>query len=656
MKRILLLIVSALFWFNVQAQADFKNVFDQDEMDMKSYNKDTSAHALVLKEFGKAYISSDEKMMLVYQYHVRIKIFDSKTFDKGDVYIRLHHGDDELFETVRDIKGITYSKDAQGNIAKTELNSKQIYSEMRDKHHEVVKFAMPNISNGCVIDYSYTTESPYRFNFHTWVFQWDIPKLYSEYEAHIPAIYDYNTSLRGGLKLSKNDTELERECFSLYGVKADCTKINYVMKDVPAFVEESHMTSPNNYISAIYYELAARTDQNGVKLKITQDWKDIDRTLKQSDYFGSQMKRKDLFKDRLSVAMLSINDTLMKAKAVYSYIQKWYKWNNTYGMESNDGIKKAFDGHSGSVGDINLSLVAALSAAGIATEAVVLSTRENGLINKLYPVMSDFNYVVVRVNINNKYYLLDATDPLLSFGMLPLRCINDQGRVMSLNRPSYWIDMVQTQKEAITTALDLTLQPDGKIKGIIVIYSAGYAAYEKRRAIKRFNSVDEYVENLDEKLTKLKISKSEISNLDSLENSVIEKYDVIIDAYKSLDKDGFSFDPAFWVRIKENPFKLSERSYPVDLGSIYDAKLILTLHYPEGFNISSQPVPVGIALPYQGGLFITNVAVENNVVQYSQIEQLKKAIYAPEEYPYLKELYNKIIQNQKATFVFNKKP
>ncbi len=36
---------------------------------------------------------------------------------------------------------------------------------------------------------------------------------------------------------------------------------------------------------------------------------------------------------------------------------------------------------------------------------------------------------------------MDATDPLLSFGMLPMRCLNDQGRVMSLISLSYWIDI-----------------------------------------------------------------------------------------------------------------------------------------------------------------------------------------------------------------------
>jgi transglutaminase-like putative cysteine protease len=629
--------------------------FDNAEMDMTRYDKDTSAHAVVLREFGKSWISSLDRIPLIHEYHVKIKIFDSKKFNEGDVAIRLYLGDNDVFETVRDIKGITYYKDDNGNVQKAELDSKKIYHEKVDKHHELVKFALPNLRNGCVIEYSYITESPYHFNFHSWVFQSDIPKIYSEYEAHIPAIYEYNTVLRGYQKLTKNTAELERECFSYYGTKADCSKIIYAMSDVPAFVEEDYMTSRWNYISAIYYELSAMTNQNGIKEKKTQEWKDVDYSLKHNDSFGSQIKRKDVLKDRIPAAIWAITDTLDKAKAIYAYLQTQFKWNNQRGIFSEDGIKKALDNHSANVADINLSLVAALNAAGITAEAVVLSTRENGLLNKLFPVESDFDYVVAKADIGNTSYLLDATDPLLPFGLLPLRCINDQGRVMSLNKPSYWIDMVQSQKKTITTTLNLALQADGKIKGTITTYSMGYAAYEKRKAIKKFNTVDEYVESITEKLNKLKLQKWEITGVDILNLPIVEKYEVTLNNITGINADNITFNPAFWIRETINPFKLNERNYPVDMGSAFTHSLLLTLSFPDNFTIAGQPAPVGIALPNKGGKFITDFSVDGNVANYSQIEQLSKAIYQPEEYPYLKELYNKIIQNQKANIVFKKK-
>lgn len=655
MNKFLPFIFILLFSKQGAAQDFDFGVHDADALEMKKYDKDTSAHAVVLREFGKAWISSNDGIPLIFEHHVKIKILDSKGFDHGNIAIDLYMGDNNHFEKIYDIAGITYYTDDNGVTQHTNLEANKIYHEKVNSHYERVKFALPNLRPGCIIEYKYKTESPYHFNFHAWQFQWDIPKVYSEYEAHIPAIYEYNVSKRGALNLTVSKAELETECFSYYGTKCDCSKLTYGIKDVPAFIEEEHMTAPSNYISAIYFELAQMTNERGIKVKITKEWTDVDHELKTSEGFGDQMKRKDLFKQRLIPVIGNLTDSLQKARAVYSYVQNWFKWDNIYRCQSEDGIKKAIESHSGNSGDINLSLVAALTAAGINTEAVILSTRDNGMINKLYPVLSDFNYVVAKVNIGNKSYLLDATDPFLGFGMLPLRCINDQGRVVSLNKPSYWIDMIAPQKKSSTTSLDLTLQDNGKIRGTITTYSLGYAAYEKRRAIKKFNTVDEYVESLGEKTSKFKILKSEISDLDSLNSPVTEKYEVEIDAYNSLNRESIAFNPAFWYQTSVNPFKLNERSYPVDMGAASENKMMFVLHYPANFEIRAQPTPVSMALPIKGGRFLTDMSNEDNTLTYSQVEQFNKAIYSPEEYPYLKELFNKMIQNQKANIVFQKK-
>ncbi|RKR84251.1 uncharacterized protein DUF3857 [Mucilaginibacter gracilis] len=655
MKNAVLIVVIILFSVKMYAQDFPEGKFNSADIEMTSYDKDPTAHAVVLKEFGKTWVSTADHLPIIHEYHVKIKIFDDKGFNEGNVAISLYnHG--ENYETVRDIKAHTFYKDDNGLVREADLDPAKIYKEKKSKNIDLVKFALPNLRKGCVIEYSYSTESPYHYNFHSWDFQSDIPKIYSEYEVHIPAVYEYNIVLRGYLSLTKSNAELERECFDFYGTKADCSKINYIMSDVPAFVEESDMTAPSNYISAMYFELAAMTNENGVKNKITQEWTDIDRELKGNDYFGTQMKRKELLKDRIPASILAIPDTLAKAQAIYTHLQKWFKWDHIFSMYSDDGIKKALDSHTGHVGDINLSLISALNAAGISADAVILSTRDNGAINKLFPQTSDFDYVVARLIIHNKVYMLDATDPLLAFGMLPLRCINDQGRVMSLSKPSYWIDMVETNKSTRTSSLDLTIQSDGKIKGTVSTYYVGYAAYKKRLSIKRFNSVDEYVENLAENNPKLKISKSEITNLDSLNSPLSEKYDIVINNSNNTNGDNIVFNPAFWDELTENPFKLKERTYPVDLGSTLDHRVIVALHYPANYVITRQPEPVSIGLPNKGGKFVTLVEAGDQVFNYSEVHQLSKAIYQPEEYPYIKELYNKIIQNQKATIVLSKKP
>jgi hypothetical protein len=488
-----------------------------------------------------------------------------------------------------------------------------------------------------------------------WHFQSDIPKVYSEYEVHIPGFWVFNASLKGFLKLTKSSADVEPKCFSSGGASCDCSALVYGISDIPAFVEEDYMTSPKNYLSTINFELSEYTNPyTGLKTKWTKEWKDIDYQLKSELNFGTQLKKR-VFKDRIVPVIAGKAGDLEKAKAVYAYIQKSFKWNEYFGIYSTDGLGKALEAHSGSDADINLSLVNALTAAGLNVETVLLSTRENGAVNPLYPVINGFNYVIAKLNIGDQTYLLDATDPLLPFAVLPFRCLNDKGRVFSLEKPSYWIDLNLPQKEKSTLALDLTLQEDGKLKGTLVKYSIGYEAYKKRKQIKKFNTTDEYVDDLVANQPKIKILKSEIINLDSLDQPLGEKYEVEINLYDKMNSSKLAFNPFFLDRIDTNPFKLADRSFPIDMGMPSDSRFVLTMHLPSQYTIESPPQPLSVSLPDNGGKFLTSYEPGDNSFTFSDVVQFNKSVYSAQEYPYLKDIYNRMIQFEKAEMVFKKK-
>lgn len=653
MKKTFILIAIFLQYFLASAQDFPFGKPSSKEFELKRYDKDTSANAVVLKEFGTAYINNNDGE-LMFEYHVRIKIFNSKGFKYGNIEIPTVREDADSFEKISNIKAVTFYNDADHLIRSSELDPKQIFKESKaDKYHDITKFAMPNLRDSCIIEYSYTLQTPFFFRtFRNWDFQSDIPKIYSEYCAKIPGVYSYNVSLRGPYKLTKSDGEIARECFDRgRGYKADCSKMTYAMADIPAFIEEDYMTAASNFKSAMYFELTEFIDYQGIKHKFSKEWKDIDLDLKKEGYFGTQLRKKDFFEDKIAPVIAGKTSELDKAKAIFSFMQTWFKWNRYYGKYS-DGIKKAFDNRSGSSADINLALVTAINSAGLVAEPVILSTRSNGLLNDLYPALSDFDYVICKVTIGEKYYLLDATDPMLPFGLLPLRCINDKGRVMSFDKPSSWIDITASQKESQSINLDLEVDETGKIKGRMQVLSSGYEAYNKRNAIKKFNSTDEYVEDLDERYPKIKFTKSEIQNIDSLEKSLLESFEIEI---KAQGNGQVNVNPYFLNRIKENPFKLTERTYPVDLGAISESRVVMNLKFPESFQIVNKPQPLAISLPNQGGRFITQTTVEGNTLTLSCFLQHTKSVYSSEEYFYLKELYNKIIQTQQSDIIIKKK-
>ena len=656
MRKVLVIALLLAPFFAASQEFEFGKISSEDRLFDK--NKiDSNANAVFLNEYGTTRFSFDSEtglMRLIHKYHARVKLFNKESFDAANIVVPIYKsgsGNNDQ-EYISDIRASTFN-DQNGELVETEMSNKGIFLEDKSKYLSLNKFTLPNIKENSIIEYQYTIESPYLFNFKTWHFQTSLPKLNSTYVAYIPANYKYNVSLRGFYKLTENKAELSSGCLRIVGKDMDCSMLTYNMKNVPAFVEEDYMTAPSNYKSAIYFELEEVHYLNGSSQKYTKSWKDIDYELTSNREFGAQMKRKDVFKQILPGIIANSADELQKAKAIFDYIKKQIKWNGYTGKYSETSVKEAMEKRNGNVADINFALISALAAADFDVEAVMLSTRDNGTANKLYPIISDFNYVIAKVNIGENSYLLDATEPLLPFGLLPLRCINDQGRVINLKKPSYWIDLKATRRSSVTHSLFGELTNDGKIVGTITSISSGYDALNSRKEIKRYTSVDEYVEKLDERLTYLKIKDFKITNVDSVEHTLTEEYKVEFSIGEPGQEEN-RFSPFFLNAIRKNPFKLNERNYPVDLGAASEERISISIALPDHFKLKEQPKDLSVGLPNQGGRYLLQTKLLNNNLTVNQQLLFSKAIYTSEEYHYLKEFYNRIIQAQKTDIVLSK--
>jgi len=648
---ILLIIFSSLM---ANAQDFGFGAVTPEEYEFDKKKLDSTSNAVVLREFGKGFfeMNFEGHTDVAFIYHVKIKIYNRAAFDQANITVPLYKGEFRD-ESINDLSASTFNF-VDGKLVETKFNKENLIIENRSKSLNLAKFTLPNIKEGSIIEYSYKLLSPNVFNFKTWLFQSEIPKVYSEFITVIPVIYNYHTSLRGELKLSDSKSEIVKKCYTFAGLPINCSKSTYLMKNIPAFVKEDYMSAPSNYMSAIHFELSQFQHVNMKKVDYTKTWKDIDEDLISEQGFGGQMKRKDLFKNLTTKIAADSLSNLEKAKAIYAYIKKQIKWNNVYGKYATENIKKALETKSGNVADINLSLIAALQAASFDAEAVILSTRDNGVVNKLYPIVTDFDYVVAKVDIDGISYLLDATEPLLPFGLLPFRCINDQGRVVNLKKPSYWIDLKASQKTTKNYLFNAKLDLDGKMTGKLTVHSQGYAALDKRKEIKNFGSVNEFVEKLEESMPRTKILSHNIFNLDSVENALTEEYTIEIKTNNELRQNEFYFNPFIINSISKNPFNLNERKYPVDLGSKSDNRATITIELPTGFEMVDQPKNLAIALGKNGGKYLLETETANNAITVNQTIQLNNATYQPEEYLALKTFYSKIIQNQKIDFLVKK--
>ncbi len=624
-------------------------------LNMKKYDRDTAAGAVVLQEFGEASIDNGDGYHLIFKYHVRIKILNKNGLGQANLEIPLYKQDNNRYEKIIGIKASSFNFE-NGRVREEVLQDKDIFTENRNKFYNIKKFAIPNIREGSVIEISYTMDSPFVYNFRPWKFQSDIPKIESEFWASIPGVYRYSITLKGFQELSKNESIIVKNCLGMGagGYSADCAIMKYGMKNIPAFVEEDYMTSKSNFISSIHFELSEIRHFDGRIDKVTKEWKDVEQELRQDMQFGGQLKRGKDLSEEIKKLVENELDELTKAKKVYEFIKGWYLWNDTYGKYSELGIKKAFDEKTGNVGDINLSLVAALRFAGLDAEPVILSTRTNGVVTELFPVLTDFNYVIAKVTIGDKTYLADATDKFYPFGLLPERCLNGKGRVLG-DRSSYWIDLKPAASGRTISLLTLKLGNDGVMRGSLQTTYSGYAGVNRREEISAYASPEAYIKELKSNLNQIEITGFELKNPDDFQKPVILKLEIEIMAFDNLQVANFIFNPYILDKWSGNPFKSNERMYPVDFGAPIERTTILQLEYPSDFKIVNIPENLSLSLPNSGGRYILETKNIDNKLTMNNFLSINKTVFSSAEYHYLKELFSRILQVQNGELIFQKK-
>jgi hypothetical protein len=650
MKPLLYFIFLISLTLSAQTKNDaqtFKVSFS--DLKMTTYAKDSTANALVLYEYGNSYVD-DEKFDLRTQRKHKVKIFNKEGFHNASIIIYLYKSNANSYETIDNILATTYNLEGD-KVIKTQLDKANIYKEVYNENLIKVKFTLPNIKAGSVFTYSYELRSPYMRKYRGWNFQSAIPKCHSEYHTSIPANWVYHIKLVGGKKqLHTNDSKIERNCLVMsYGASADCTLSTYIMKDVPAFIEEDYMTSEDNYLARIEYELETFKGMDGSIEHYTKTWKDVDKELKGD--IGRQLKKSVDTEKLLPESITAETDPLKKATAVFHFVQDSYTWNGKYGLYKDISVRDIVKNKSGNVSSLNILLHNLLKQNGIKVSPVILSTRTNGFATKIYPVITDFNYLVVQATINDTTYLLDATDKYLSFGTLPYRCLNGYGRLIKFKGESKWIDIKAEQRSLMQNSFDLKLDAQGVLTGDVNTRATGYHALIHKR--KYFSNPETYASRRNESISDIEVRHHTVSDIKKTSATFEEHFTI----YQDLeDVNGtIYFNPFLIPFFSENPFKLQNRSYPIDFGYKDKYTCVVKLNLGEHYELLESPKPVRLALPNKSGHITFSTSVIDTTINILFNISFNRSIYPSEYYPFLKEFMNKVVAIQTNSLLVLKK-
>jgi len=644
MKHLIALLVM-LIPFGLLAQKSPAKYGDipMNDINMKTYDQDTTAAAVVLFDYGQSYVTVNAGTpMINIERHTRIKILKKEGLEWANGSILTYHEGSEE-EKIIGLKATAYNLEG-GKIVETKMGKESMFKEKFNRSWNRQKFTIPNVKVGSVIEYTYKKSSGFIVNFPNWAFQKRIPTRYSEYWAMFPKVFKFQQYMQGYVPVTTY--EVNDQMYFGENVVAH----HWISKNVPAFSEEEYMTTDDDFISQINFALAL-IDLPDRSIEIMGTWKKMNDDLVDSESFGGVLKGAGFLKDQVEQITTGMTDPIQKIVA----ISDWVKANVTWDGEMDylaDPLKRVVEKKKGTVGDVNLLFGSMLQKAGLSVDMVLLSTRDHGFIREAYPMRRQFNYVICQVRLDGKTLLLDATEKYLPYDILPSRCLNGKGLVISSTN-STWVDITTKGKARTVVSADLVLDGSGQLKGKLQYNRDGYDAQKARET---------YFDKGEEKYVKdflasksWNVGKSEFTDMKDLTKQARESHEVSIAEHSNVAGDVIYINPIVAAQMVENPFNSETRKYPINFGMAVEKTYMCKITLPEGYQIDEMPQNKLLALPGGAGRYTYNITQMGNVINLTSTFIVSKVLFGQDEYKPLREFYGQVVAKQADQIVLKKK-
>ncbi|MDX8340266.1 DUF3857 domain-containing protein [Draconibacterium sp. IB214405] len=644
---------------------------DKEDLEMTVYDKDTTAVAVVLYEYGDSEIEyiPNSGWRLSFSVHRRIKILKKEGVEYADFQIGLSK-DGSYDEEVNGLKAITFNLE-NGKIEKTELSNKDVHLDDVNRYYQQETFSMPNVKVGSVLDIKYSIDCKAFFrNMRPWMFQHSIPTVYSEYLVTIPEYFMFRKFTLGFEKyasyeegnipvskviVSKSRTETRGLIDTQYDqnrIAFNCKSYHWVAKDMPAFKKEAYISTEDNYIQQVQFELQSVQFPGDQPYNYSESWESINKNLIEDEDFGKiAFGNARFLEDETNSLLAGVTDDAEKLAILYSHVRANYKFTGRNTIYSK-GLRKTVSDKNGNVADINFLLAAHLKNAGFTVKPMVLSTRSNGMF--LYPTVTSFNYVVLIAEINGKSILLDAADKDCTINELPYECLNGNGLIVGGTKPE-WVNLYGLGNANSQFVSNIQIQEDGKMSGAVSIARMGYAAQAFRTEVGEFANTDKYVEDFADRNLDWDIEEHELKGINELNNRITQKLEVSLNNKSIFAGDLIYITPLIANSTEENPFKMEERKYPVDFGFKFKENEMVIFNLPDGYAVEELPETFNAILPESKATYLFSVQkIGDKQVQVVSNLAINQPVFQAEDYVALKELFNHIIEKQSQQIILKK--
>ncbi|MCF6298166.1 MAG: DUF3858 domain-containing protein [Flavobacteriaceae bacterium] len=642
----------------------------KEELEEKVYPLDSTADAAYLYKNRRTYFDyrQGQGFIVITEVNERIKIYTKEGYDWATKAITYYTGDGGGNSEKVSIKDAKTFALIDGKVKSFKLGKKEIFKEEVNKYRSQKKFTMPNITEGCVVEWSYKITSPYN-DIDDVVIQFEIPVKKFVSSIKIPEYYTYSNKHIGYLRIDLKE-EIENSSITLTSKNRTTSgrfnatthfstqKINFKTKitkitktNIPPLLKEPYINNINNYRAAMSYELASIKWPNEMPEYFSLSWEDVAKTIMKNEKFGIELEKTGHLQGDMIQLKSSLTTLPTKIFGALQYVKNKIKWNGNYGKYTEKGLRKAYKEGTGNIADINLTLIAVLKELGLKANPVLVSTRNNGI--PIFPTKTGFNYVIAVVETKNGKLLLDASEKYSLPNVLPLRVMNWNGTIV---KKDGFVETVNLESPTISeeeSSLSYKISEDGLIKGMNRTKYKNYAALSYRN---RYGSLKEesIISGIEENNDDIEILNFRLANLKDLSKPLVELYKFEKEDGVEIIGDKMYITPLLFETTDENPFKIDTREYPIDFGTPWEEKINITIQIPEGYTVESLPENVANGMSDDMGKFIYAVKNQENKIQVTSLIKINNGIIPANYYQEIKEMFKQIVAKQTEKIVLTK--
>ncbi len=640
------------------------------ELEEEYYSTDKSVPAAILEEtIDVTYVyDKNDGFLINRKVYNRIKIYNKKGLDYAIQNIRLWKTK-TAEETVEKLKAKTY-KLLNGKIEEYSIKKEAVYKDETTPDRNIVKFTLPNVTKGSVIEFSYVVVSPYFTYFPNFYFQERIPIKSKKLNVEIPEYFDYRVQTRGGKNITLIKSK-KRDKISFTQSKVDASgglrraatveHINFDLdfitniyslnlQNVEAYKEESYVSNVYSYLPSVEFNLKSIKYPNSSIKYYSNTWEDVLKKKLKNSAFKDELSKTNYFKKDLQSILSKSTTEVSKIGNIFNFLKNKLSWNGVYSSSAYNGVRSAYKEEQGSVGQINTILLSMLREANITASPIFVSSIETPL--SIYPSYTAFDYMIVEVTMtdNSKYYL-DATDKASIPNILPERVIKGKGKLMTKSGKVVDIKLRPAQS-LVNTVLACSINQEGIIEGKVKNRTKGYESYLYRKNTNK--NEEDLIKKMKSDYNISEIAEYDRKGFSDLYADINYSYHFKMDEFSTLVDDEIYFQPLLFLQTTDNPFKIDERKFPVDLGNTINENCMIDITIPEGYIVTNLPENISLALPENIGEFNFSIVNISNKIQLRVSEKWNQPFIDVVSYPIIKEFIKKIIEKENEQIVLKK--